>query len=81
MSGSQGREPITLDEKFVGFAELQEGCVKKEAVIPPPEDCSFWVDATYSFAKWHLMTGIIIFVFLLMLFKLSLLALNLFKED
>ncbi|HBK34874.1 MAG: hypothetical protein UU08_C0023G0013 [Candidatus Uhrbacteria bacterium GW2011_GWE2_40_58] len=81
MTGVQGREPITFDEKLVGFAELQEGCVKKEAVIPPPEDCSFWIDATYSFAKWHLMTGIIIFVFLLMIFQLSVLALKLFKGD
>ena len=80
MTRAQEREPMTFDEEIVGFLEIETGCVTEEAVIPPPDDCSAWVQSAYGFAQWHLMTGVIIFVFLLMIFQLSMLAFNLFKK-
>ena len=75
MSKEVGREPQTIDEMLVGFLEVEEGCVE-EAIIPPPEDCSALVQYTHGLAQWHLLTGLIVLVFVAMIIQLSLLAMK-----
>lgn len=76
MTQTQGREPRTIDEIVVGFLELEEGCVREEAVIPPPDTCSDIVHYAYQASQWYLLTGLIILVFIGMIVELSWLAIK-----
>ncbi|HBK34016.1 TPA: hypothetical protein DEP34_05200 [Candidatus Uhrbacteria bacterium] len=68
--------PQTFDEYLVGMAEYQEGCVKTEAVIPPPVSCGEVTDVLYRVAQWHLFSIAITVVFLFMIIQLTKLALK-----
>ena len=67
------RDPQTIEEILVGQMMVYEGCTK-EAVIPPPSSCSGTVHTMYGLADTHLITILIVVVFLGMLFSVSMAA-------
>lgn len=67
--------PQTLEESLVGMMELQSGCAK-EAIIPPPLTCPKSVHSMYSVSQSHVITIVIIAVFVLALVQLTMIAIN-----
>lgn len=67
----------SFDEQIVAFAEVQEKCVDTSAgVIPPPAECPAYVHSMAAVAEWHIMTALIVIVFVGMMFELTMIALN-----
>ncbi len=66
-----GRAPKNLDEQIVGIFELNDRCVVGNPVIPPPDNCSSYVQTFYRVSQWHLLTGLIVFIFVVVLIQLT----------
>ena len=61
---------MTLEEQWVGQLELASRCTQT-VVLPPPKACPFSVHAMYGVAQLHLITGLIVVIFLGMLIHLT----------
>lgn len=73
----QTHEPRTLEESIVAWMEEQDGCVKEGyAIMPPPDACEGATHMMYSVAQFHVVTILLILLFLGILFGLTTAALK-----
>lgn len=68
---------MTFDEQIVMLLEVREKCVKGETgVLPPPASCSELVHGMYSIAQWHIVTILIVTLFVSLMWMLTASALD-----
>ncbi len=68
---------MTFDEQIVTMFEIREGCVKGETgVLPPPSSCSEFVHGMYLVSQWHLVTILIVTLFVSLMWMLTAAALD-----
>ncbi len=68
---------MTFDEQIVTFLEVREKCVKGEVgVFPPPASCSEFVRGMHTIAQWHLVTILIVTLFVSLMWMLTAAALD-----
>jgi hypothetical protein len=66
---------MTLEEQIAGYFEVSSKCTQT-VVLPPPETCPQIVHTFYAIGQWHLLTGLIVILFLAMLAHLTYLVIN-----
>jgi hypothetical protein len=72
MAANATRPPRSLDESVVAYLEHSDGCVTSgDGVFPPPKSCSDTVHVVYGFAAWHLFSILVAFLFMAMMFSLT----------
>ena len=71
------RGPQTIEEYIVAALEESEGCAPKGgAVIPPPELCPGGVHTMYAVAQSHVVTILVVMVFVIVLIQMIMVAIN-----
>jgi|GEM_PF-2342636 len=71
------RGPQLIEEYIVAALQDNAGCAPEGgAVMPPPETCPDSVHSAYWFAQSHILTILIVVVFIVLLIQMIVLAIN-----
>ncbi len=67
---------MSFDEQLVVYFANQTGCAGKAVPLPPPDSCDSFVHGMYFLAQYHLISIVIVLVFLGLLLQLTMTALD-----